>query len=48
MRHLFGINLLIVALDVGLLIPEYLGMRIFEQTFKGVVYSIKLNWSSQF
>lgn len=42
MWHLFNINLLIVTLDIGLLITEYLGLRIFEQTFKGVVYSIKL------
>lgn len=42
MWHLFSVNVLIIVLDVGLLITEYLGLRIFEQTFKCVVYSIKL------
>jgi hypothetical protein len=34
--------MIIVLLDIGLLVMEYLDLRIFEQTFKGVAYSVKL------
>jgi hypothetical protein len=42
MWELFIINVLIIALDIALLVVEYLNLRIYEQAFKGVVYSIKL------
>jgi hypothetical protein len=42
MWELFTINTFIVALDIGLLVIEYLNLRVFEITFKGVVDSIKL------
>lgn len=40
--ELFAINVFIIALDVGLLVIEYLDLIVYEQTFKGVIYSIKL------
>jgi hypothetical protein len=42
MWELFTINVFIVALDIGLLVIEYLNLSVFEITFKGVVYSVKL------
>lgn len=42
MWELFIINIIIIALDIALLAVEYLNLREYEQTFKGVVYSIKL------
>lgn len=42
MWELFTINILIVALDIALLVIEYLNLSVFEITFKGVVYSVKL------
>jgi hypothetical protein len=42
MWELLLINMIIVLLDIGLLVMEYLDLRIFEQTFKGVAYSVKL------
>ena len=42
MWQLFVINLIIVALDIALLVVEYRDLRVYEQTFKGVIYSIKL------
>lgn len=40
--ELFIINIFIIGLDIGLLIVEYLDFTVYEQTFKGVIYSIKL------
>lgn len=34
--------MILVALDIGLLVIEYLNLSVFEITFKGVVYSVKL------
>ena len=42
MWELFTINVILVALDIGLLVIEYLNLSVFEITFKGVVYSVKL------
>ena len=42
MWELFIINVLIIVLDIALLVVEYLNQRVYEQAFKGVVYSIKL------
>jgi hypothetical protein len=42
MWELLTINLIIIILDIGLLVTEYLNLSIFEQTFKGVTYSVKL------
>lgn len=42
MWELFTINVFIVALDIGLLVIEYLNLSVFEITFKAVVYSVKL------
>ena len=42
MYELLAVNLIIVFLDIGLLVMEYLGLSVFEQTFKGVAYSVKL------
>jgi hypothetical protein len=42
MWELFTINVFIVALDIGLLVIEFLNLSVFEITFKGVVYSVKL------
>jgi hypothetical protein len=42
MLELFIINVLIIVLDIALLVVEYLNLRVYEQAFKGVVYSIKL------
>jgi hypothetical protein len=40
--ELFAINVFIIALDIGLLVIEYLDLIVYEQSFKGVIYSIKL------
>jgi len=40
--ELFTINVFIIALDIGLLVVEYLDLLVYEQTFKGAIYSIKL------
>lgn len=40
--QLLGINLIIIVLDIGLLVAEYLNFYIMETMLKGVVYSIKL------
>jgi hypothetical protein len=42
MWQLFIINLIIILMDVGLLTIEYRNLRIYEQVFKGVIYSIKV------
>jgi hypothetical protein len=42
MLELFIINVIIISLDIALLVVEYLNLRVYEQAFKGVVYSIKL------
>jgi hypothetical protein len=42
MWELFTIDVILVALDIGLLVIEYLNLSVFETTFKGVVYSVKL------
>ncbi len=42
MYELLAVNLIIVFLDIGLLVMEYMGLSVFEQTFKGVAYSVKL------
>ena len=40
--ELFIINVFIIALDIGLLVVEYMDLIVYEQTFKAVIYSIKL------
>lgn len=42
MFQLLSINLIIILMDLGLLIIEYLNLYIMETMLKGVVYSIKL------
>lgn len=42
MYQLIIINLIIILMDLGLLIVEYIGLYIMETMIKGVVYSIKL------
>lgn len=42
MYQLLAINLIIILMDLGLLIVEYLDYYIMETMLKGVVYSIKL------
>ncbi|KAL4893306.1 hypothetical protein BDV59DRAFT_193160 [Aspergillus ambiguus] len=42
MYQLLGINLLIIALDVILLVVEYLNYFVIQTTLKSLVYSIKL------
>ncbi|KAI9651806.1 MAG: hypothetical protein M1831_007588 [Alyxoria varia] len=42
MWQLFAVNIIIIALDVALLMMEYLSQRVLEKTFKGLIYSIKL------
>ncbi|KAF2807374.1 uncharacterized protein BDZ99DRAFT_392792 [Mytilinidion resinicola] len=42
MYQLFSINVIIIALDIGLLVVEYMNLHVMEQTFKGVTYSVKL------
>lgn len=42
MAQLFVVNLIIVALDVGLLVLEYLNLFIAEVSFKELSYSVKL------
>ncbi|KAL4804111.1 hypothetical protein BDV18DRAFT_35681 [Aspergillus unguis] len=40
--ELLAINFIIIAMDVALLVLEYLGMWYLQTTLKGAVYSIKL------
>jgi hypothetical protein len=40
--ELFSINVFIIALDIGLLVVEYMDLSVYEQSFKAVIYSIKL------
>ena len=42
MWELLVINVVIIALDIALLVIEYLDLRVVEQTFKGLAYSFKL------
>lgn len=42
MWQLFIINIIIIAMDVALLVLEYRNLRVLEQAFKVVIYSIKL------
>lgn len=42
MWQLFGINVLIVIMDVALLVLEFTGRHVFGQALKGAVYSVKL------
>ncbi|KAL2000323.1 hypothetical protein VTN02DRAFT_3279 [Thermoascus thermophilus] len=42
MYQLLSINLLIILLDLGLLVVEYLDFYLIETTLKGAVYSVKL------
>ena len=42
MWQLFAVNIIIIALDIALLMMEYLSQRVLEKTFKGLIYSIKL------
>ncbi|KAH8692790.1 integral membrane protein [Talaromyces proteolyticus] len=42
MYQLLCINLLIITMDIGLLVVEYLNLYTVETTLKGAVYSIKL------
>lgn len=42
MYQLLSINLLIILMDLGLLIVEYLNFYIIETTLKGAIYSVKL------
>ncbi|OKL60482.1 hypothetical protein UA08_04143 [Talaromyces atroroseus] len=42
MYQLLVINLIIILMDVGLLVVEYMNFYVVETTLKGAVYSIKL------
>ncbi len=42
MVELFGINAVIIILDIALLVVEYQNRHVLEQAVKAVVYSIKL------
>lgn len=42
MYQLLCINLVIIMMDVGLLVVEYLNLYMVETTLKGAIYSIKL------
>ncbi|KAL4811471.1 hypothetical protein BDV18DRAFT_9855 [Aspergillus unguis] len=42
MYQLVAINLIIILMDVGLLVVEYMDLYIMETMIKGVVYSVKL------
>ncbi|KAF7159754.1 hypothetical protein CNMCM5623_005143 [Aspergillus felis] len=42
MYQLVAINLIIIAMDLGLLVVEYMNKYIMETMLKGVIYSIKL------
>ncbi|EON69096.1 hypothetical protein W97_08409 [Coniosporium apollinis CBS 100218] len=42
MKQLFGINVLIILMDIALLALEYRNVTVYQQSFKGVVYSVKL------
>lgn len=40
--QLFGINVLIILMDVALLALEYKNLMVYQQGFKAVIYSVKL------
>ena len=40
--HLFTVHAVIICLDVGLLVLEYLDYLVYQQAFKSVAYSMKL------
>lgn len=42
MWQLFSINVLIILLDIGLLVIEFKGYHVLQQTVKGTIYSVKL------
>lgn len=42
MWHLFGINIIIVMMDIGLLVLEYMGHFHWQQAIKVAFYSVKL------
>ena len=42
MWQLFVINVIIIAMDIALLALEYRNLRVLEQAFKVVIYSVKL------
>ena len=42
MWQLFIINIIIIAMDIALLVLEYHNLRVLEQAFKVVIYSVKL------
>lgn len=42
MYQLLSINFLIILMDLGLLVVEYLNFYVIETTLKGAVYSVKL------
>ena len=42
MWQLFIINVIIIAMDIALLVLEYHNLRVLEQAFKVVIYSVKL------
>lgn len=42
MWQLFSINVFIVFMDIALLVIEYQDRHVFQQAFKGVIYSVKL------
>lgn len=42
MWQLFTVNAFIIALDLTMLVMEYAGALVFQQTFKGAAYAIKL------
>lgn len=44
MWQLASINIIIIAMDLALLGIEYANQRVYEQVFKGVIYSIKLRF----
>lgn len=41
-RSLLAINIMVILMDLGLLAVEYHNLSVLEQTFKGVIYSVKL------
>lgn len=42
LHRLFGINVLIILMDVALLALEYRNVTVYQQSFKVVIYSVKL------
>lgn len=42
MWQLFTVNAFVIALDLALLVMEYMNLLVFQQTFKGAAYAIKL------